>query len=104
MMARVAGSAAFIGVLLLTPAWGLLLMVAGNGLSERQGNWLFGINGLCLLASAVIAPWLAARLARRWQQRFTPAVAALAALAATAVGVLLALSIATFLTLAFLTT
>jgi hypothetical protein len=103
-MMRFAGCAAFIGVLLLTPMWALLLMVAGNGLDARQGSWLFGVNGLCLLALAVAGPWLAARLARRWQPRAAPALAVMAALATTAVVVLLVLSVATLLTLAILTT
>lgn len=104
MTQRMVASVTFFGVLLLAPAWTLLLMVAGNGLGERQGSWLFGINGLCLLALAVAGPRLAARLTRRWQRRYPPALATLAALAATALAILLALSAASLLTLALLTT
>lgn len=103
MRQRFAGGAMFLGVLLLTPAWALLLMVAGNGLGQRQGTWLFGVNALCLLALAVAGPWLATRLTSRWQQRFGPAIALVAALAATGALMLLALSATTFLTLVVLT-
>lgn len=104
MMQRLAGAAMLAGVLLLAPAWAMLLMLAGNGLSERQGSWLFGTAGLCLLFLAVAGPWLAARLSGRWQRRTTPAIATVAALAATTVLLLLTLSAATFLTLVVLTT
>lgn len=98
-MPRLASCIAFVGVLLMTPAWALLLMLAGNGLSERHGSWLFGLVGLYLLALAVAGPWLAGRLQARWQRRLPPGLALASALAATGVAVLLALIAATFLTL-----
>ena len=76
---RIAGSAGFVGLLLLAPAWVVLSLLAGNGLSEREGWWLLGGVALCLLLALVVVPLAMARLARHWQARIAPAVAAVAA-------------------------
>ncbi|MDQ3039187.1 MAG: hypothetical protein M3R16_05225 [Pseudomonadota bacterium] len=102
MSPRVAAIVAFIGMLVLAPCWMFLVMLGGNGMNGQQGNWLLGTVGVALLVELVAGPWLALRLAQRWQARLGPLQAVVAAVGVAAVLLLVALSLVTMLTFGIL--
>lgn len=82
--------------LLLSPAWMFLVLLAGNGLDTRAGGWLLGGVGAMLLCALVAAPWLTLRCGRRWQSRWPPLPAAVAAALLVTGAWLFALALLTF--------
>lgn len=95
MSSRIAAAAAFLGILLLAPAWLLLTMLGANGMNTHQGEWLLGGIGAYLLLALFVAPWQVLRLAQRWQAKRSPTLAAIAAWIATACVVLFGLAVLT---------
>lgn len=93
---RVAVFALLVGWLVLSVVWLLFTLLAGNGLNGTQGNWLLG--GVCTYLLLVLGagPWMVLRLARAWQMRLSPGLAALMAVCGIGIAALLGLAVLTF--------
>ena len=100
--ARISAGVTLACMLALAPAWILLTLLGGNGMTTRQGNVLLVGVGGCLLATSVAAPWLALRMARAWQVKVPDALAALAGIGVAMLAAVIILMLATGLLLGML--